>query len=229
MNEVEVSLTGGRTTPGVVRVGNTVRRPTGPGSSFVHALLRHLEARNFDGAPRFLGLDGRGREILSFIPGEAPKELGGLSLAQVSAGATLLRSLHDATTDFPLRGNGEVVCHGDPSPCNTLFREGRPYAFIDFDAAHPGTRADDIGYAAWMWLDIGNEEINAQHQHASLMAFMAAYGAVPAIEPVAAVLKAQRRLCNRTDGPDGNREWAIDCLEWTERNLKAFADQVHVV
>jgi hypothetical protein len=217
MSDVEVYLTGGRTTSGVVRVGNTVLRPTRDGSSFVHSLLQHLEAKNFSGSPRYLGIDGRGREILSFIPGEVPAELGGLSLAQVAAGATLLRSFHDATEDCILRGNSEVVCHGDPSPCNTVFREGRPCAFIDFDSACPGERAWDIGYAAWMWLDIGNDEIDARHQYQALKAYMAAYGAVANVEPVAAVLHAQRRLCDRTDGPDGNREWASACLEWTEQ------------
>ena len=33
-------------------------------------MLKHLEAVGFDGAPRFLGVDDRGREILSYIPGE---------------------------------------------------------------------------------------------------------------------------------------------------------------
>lgn len=41
----------------VVRVGDAVRRPTGPWSPAVHALLLHFERVGFDGAPRFLGLD----------------------------------------------------------------------------------------------------------------------------------------------------------------------------
>ncbi len=36
----------------------------------MHALLRHLEARGFAGAPRVLGLDEQGREVLSYLPGE---------------------------------------------------------------------------------------------------------------------------------------------------------------
>ncbi|MFF1916255.1 hypothetical protein ACFVYE_32640 [Streptomyces sp. NPDC058239] len=40
--ELEIPLTGGRITKGVVRVGDTVRRPVGPHSPFVHRLLRHL-------------------------------------------------------------------------------------------------------------------------------------------------------------------------------------------
>ncbi|MFG1755530.1 hypothetical protein [Streptosporangium sandarakinum] len=49
----EIPLVGGDVTEGVVRVGDTVRRPVGPNAPLVHALLRHLE----EGAPRFLGID----------------------------------------------------------------------------------------------------------------------------------------------------------------------------
>ncbi|HKW77884.1 MAG TPA: aminoglycoside phosphotransferase family protein, partial [Candidatus Limnocylindria bacterium] len=53
-----------------VRVGDTVRRRTGPWTPAVHALLRHLEKRGFP-APRVRGIDERGREILGYIEGEA--------------------------------------------------------------------------------------------------------------------------------------------------------------
>jgi hypothetical protein len=35
----------------LARVGDTVRRSTGPWTPAVHALLRHLEWAGFDGAP----------------------------------------------------------------------------------------------------------------------------------------------------------------------------------
>jgi hypothetical protein len=38
----------------------------------VHALLRHLAAAGFDGAPRVLGIDAQGREVLSYLEGEVP-------------------------------------------------------------------------------------------------------------------------------------------------------------
>jgi hypothetical protein len=69
-DQAEIPLAGGDVTEGVVRVGNTVRRPVGPHSPLVHALLAHLEYTGFTGAPRFLGIDGSGREVLSYIDGE---------------------------------------------------------------------------------------------------------------------------------------------------------------
>ena len=68
MSEREEPLEGGNLSV-VVRVGETVRRPTGPWTPAVHALLDHLEAKGFPGSPRARGLDEQGREILTFLPG----------------------------------------------------------------------------------------------------------------------------------------------------------------
>jgi hypothetical protein len=47
-SELEIPLLlGGDVTEGVVRVGATVRRPTGHNAAFIHALLRRLEAASF--------------------------------------------------------------------------------------------------------------------------------------------------------------------------------------
>jgi hypothetical protein len=66
----------------------------GPHSPFVHRLLRHLEAAGFDGAPRVLGIDGREREVLSFLDGWVPPNLDHFSdetLVARSSAATLPR------------------------------------------------------------------------------------------------------------------------------------------
>ena len=67
----EEALAGGNIST-ASKVGDTVRRGTGPWTPAVHALLRHLERVGFDGAPRVLGTDERGREILSYVPGVTP-------------------------------------------------------------------------------------------------------------------------------------------------------------
>ena len=66
----EQALAGGRQTQGITRVGQTVRRALHERSDYVHALLRHLGAVGFDGAPRLLGIDEQGREVLTYLPGE---------------------------------------------------------------------------------------------------------------------------------------------------------------
>jgi len=66
----EQALPGGFVTE-VVRVGDTVRRTPPPDPSFVLELLGLFERRGWPGAPRFLGHDEQGREVLTFLPGHA--------------------------------------------------------------------------------------------------------------------------------------------------------------
>jgi hypothetical protein len=223
LTNVEIALTGGRATPGVVRVGDTVRRPLGAHSAFVHDVLGHLERQSVTDVPRFLGIDEQGRETLSFVPGTVPPELGGFEAAQWIAGARLLRRLHDATAGCVLAGWNEVVCHGDTSPCNFVFRDGVPVGLIDFDRAHAGSREEDVGYAAWLWLDIGNDELDAEEQGAKLVDFVAAYDTRVRWDVCEIVLKAQHELVARPVLPAGAREWAQACIDWTERSAAAIA------
>ncbi len=82
--------------------------------------------------------------------------------------------------------NGRVACHNDLNPCNFAFREGVPAAIFDFDNAAEGERAFDLGYAAWTWLNIGNDKREAPDgQLRRLALFAEAYG--PEIEPGALI------------------------------------------
>jgi hypothetical protein len=91
-------LTGDGVTPGIVRIGDTVRRPLRPFSLTVQAYLAHLRDAGFTGAPLPLGIDEQGREVLSFVPGDAR-----------DAGRRLPRAA------VPRPGLGQVVAAGDPA------------------------------------------------------------------------------------------------------------------
>ncbi|MEF2966547.1 hypothetical protein V3851_11965 [Paenibacillus sp. M1] len=102
MTQEEV-LSGGNVNH-IVRVGDTVRRPTGYWSPSVHELLKHLEKQGFDGAPRFLGIDDSDREILTFVTGDINQpELESYTwwTDETLAGfARLLRQFHDTARSF---------------------------------------------------------------------------------------------------------------------------------
>jgi len=141
----------------VVRVGDTVRRPTGAWSPAVHALLQHFESVGFDGTPRFLGIDEQGREVLSYVEGEAalaPAPSGDDAVEQLGR---LVRRAHDAQAGFVDPGAwveshpGSVICFHDYFPPNVIFRDGLPIALIDWDLARPGEPADDVAMAAAWW------------------------------------------------------------------------------
>ncbi len=162
IDDDETPLAGGNINADVVRIGDTVRRATSRNSRNVHGLLLQLERRGFAYAPRFLGIDDVGREILSFVPGtaEIPETMWRDTTALVRA-ATMLRKLHDATRslDFAADGNwaytypdaerNDVICHNDFAPYNMIFRDGLPAAIIDFDLAGPGPHLRDLAYLAY--------------------------------------------------------------------------------
>jgi len=54
----------------VVRVGDTVRRSSGPWTPAVHDLLRFLESEGFAWSPHVLGIDTADREVLEYVEGE---------------------------------------------------------------------------------------------------------------------------------------------------------------
>jgi Ser/Thr protein kinase RdoA (MazF antagonist) len=147
----EVPLTGGRYTVGIVRVGDTVRRPLKPWSPFTVRLLCHLEQQGCSCVPRHLGVDQQGRDILSYVPGWVPLKFQFFENAQVSQAGAMLRAFHSGTRESELAGDRQVVCHHDPGPNNTVFQDGQPVAFIDFDFAAPGEVLEDVGYMAWTW------------------------------------------------------------------------------
>jgi hypothetical protein len=163
---VEVLLPGGFTNAGLVtRVGDTVRRPSRPTSEATRALLEHLERIGFDGAPRFLGTDDQGREVLSYIPGTAvipPYPDWALTDDALVSVAELMRRYHEAVASFDHAGydwpralppayRGSLVSHNDPNLDNVIFSRGRAVALIDFDLACPGTAVWDVACAARLW------------------------------------------------------------------------------
>ena len=150
-------LAGGNVAAGVVRVGGTVRKPAGFWTPAVEALLAHLSERGFDGAPRALGRDERGRQVLEYVPGPMAQDQPLLDAAGLYRVGRLIRDLHDASAGFePPPGarwnvaiapdREELICHHDLAPWNLVLGPDR-WVFIDWDGAGPGSRLWDLAYA----------------------------------------------------------------------------------
>ena len=171
--ETEVPLVGGTLTEGIVRVGATVRRPRVAESDLVEALLPYLLEVGFDGAPRYLGVDDRGRQVLSFVDGEVAGQPWPDWVAddeRIVSVAELVRRYDDAAVGFGLppvaiahvrpgpagipasvSGPATFVAHMDVCPENVVFRDGKAAALIDFDLARPSNRLREVCNMLLWW------------------------------------------------------------------------------
>jgi len=230
MSDEGAALLGGLEAGRVVRVGETVRRPAGPWTPTLFALLRRLQRKGFP-APRPLGTDARGREILSFLPGEGsnwPWPAALLATDGARQIGAMLRAYHAAVADFKAPSPavwrhgpqalrpGEIVLHGDFGPHNLIWEAGRLTGVIDFELARPGDAAEDVGFAAIRAAQLRPDEMTRPvgfaappDRRARLAAFAEGYGwAAAALIPAA--LMAQRGEIERAVrlGGAGLEPWA---------------------
>jgi len=177
----------------VVRLGDTVRRRPAEDAAFVHELLRHFESHGWTGAPRYLGVDEQGREILSYIDGQVPWQGHTPSVDGLVALAELVRQFHDLTAGTDLAGDEEVVCHNDLSPKNTVYRGRLPIAFIDWDIAAPGRRVHDVAHICWQYVDLGPGVADVAEAARLVRVIADAYGLADRSELVDTILWWQDR------------------------------------
>jgi aminoglycoside phosphotransferase (APT) family kinase protein len=240
VSEREIPLAGGDVNV-VVRVGDTVRRPVGPPG--VRALLLWYEQVGFAGAPRFIGIDERGREVLSFVEGEpalAPVRCGDQVVAAIGR---LLRRAHDAQEGFtrpPDAGwdrhvagteAGEVICHLDLFWTNVVFRDGLPVALIDWELAAPASRVLEVALAATYWASLRTDAqlagwgVPLDHRGERLRLLCDSYGLDQTQRArLLDELEDQRRgRLERGDWRVTGRQTVLDNLWWLEEHRDELA------
>lgn len=238
-----------------MRIQSTIRRPVRSWSPAVAILLQRLEAVGFDGAPRWLGIDDQGREILSYVEGivpEYPLASDLWSHGTLVASAELLRGFHDATVGldpsapwrfrYPNRASYHVICHNDIAPYNTVYMNGHPVAFIDFDTAGPGPRIWDVCYAAYRFVPLIDEIDHEAHGVPSdldvferLRLFVSSYGAGLEGDLIQELIKRIEYLIQHIQTEAGRGvEWHVDNvreghvelyerhIEWIQRHRSAL-------
>ena len=227
----EEALTGGLVT-NPVRIRGDVHRESGPWTPSVHALLRHLEQVGFEGAPRVLGFDEAGREVVTYIEGEPGSLRFPPALLQEHGLTSLgrfVRTFHDAAATFvpapdavyrvgerPL-GAGEIVCHGDLGYWNTVWRGDDLVGLIDWDTVEPAPPLRDVALAAMTTVPLHGDEWAARlglslpvNRRRRLAALCAGYGGVTTAEVVEAAADSLALEIDRLRvfGAEGREPWA---------------------
>lgn len=214
------ALAGGMANAGaVVRRGELVERPTPRNARSLHAYLLALKEHGFDAAPAPVGLTAKGREQLTFLPGDValpPFPHWAMTSSALESVGSLLRRLHETSAavaldpgaDWPQDladpQGGTMVCHNDVCPENVVFRDGRAAALIDFDMAAPGRALWDLAMTARYWVPmLDPRSAAALHPHgldaaARLRTLADGYG-LPAADraELPAVIEQATQVCRR--------------------------------
>ncbi|MCW2792079.1 MAG: aminoglycoside phosphotransferase [Nocardioides sp.] len=149
------ALTGGNASAGVVRVGDTVRKPWLPSTERTVAYLLALRDRGID-VPEPQGRDDAGRFVLEYVPGTMAIDRDPLDAELLRRIGALVRAIHDASVGLPVPDDwgvlipaerADLLCHNDLASWNLVIGDER-LVFIDWDAAGPSTRLWDLAYAA---------------------------------------------------------------------------------
>lgn len=190
----------------------------------MHAFLEHLEAVGFCGAPRVLGMDSEGREVLTYLEGEVladptwrageptPWPAWAQTEDALIASGELVRDLHEAAASFACSWgvwkqhehgellSGEIVCHGDVGPHNTVYRDGLPVGLIDWETIRPNLPLVEFGLAAWHYVPLGNDAYFARSGFGAtpdlskrLRLFAEAYGVTDPDQVLWALQQAKQR------------------------------------
>lgn len=194
----------------VIRDGDRIRKPAGPWTPQVHALMHALRRQGVPWVPEPFGIDEEGREVIEYVEGDVgiypmPDWIWSDELLVEVAQAT--REIHDASDGLGLPLDGwrraaiepvEVVTHFDLAPYNAVCRDGHLIAFIDWDYATPGPRLWDLGYLAYRWLPMGPADGEEGHGF-----------------PLEVQQRRMRLLCDTYGGvtPEQVLAWAIRRLD----------------
>lgn len=141
--------------------GPVVHRPVGPWTPAVHELLDLVAGAGLGGVPRVHGIDDDGREVLSFLVGEAlDPGVREPTDDMIADAAAWLRRYHDVVRSWnPGRrvwrqtdaapAPGQLICHNDVGTYNWVIAQGRFSGMIDWDQAGPGHPLDDLALLCW--------------------------------------------------------------------------------
>ena len=149
-----LNLKNGRSHKKVFKKGDLLYKEKDDRSNEIVTFLKKLEESNFTKFGRLINEDPK-YLIYEYVEGFVPDNIGRTNDNQLYEAIKILKEYHDNVAN--LYDNKDILmCHGDLTPNNMVFVEGKPIAIIDWDSIYIGHRYEDLAYMIMTWLDIAD-------------------------------------------------------------------------
>ena len=127
-----------------------------------------------------------------------------------------------------LLGDGRVYVHGDLSPRNIIFDQGKLVGFIDWDTTHIGDESEDLIYALWQLLNIGYLNRNNNQLYERFKEALAFYHPSAELKHGFAdkIIDVMDKAGLSTPKDSPNYQRVFEWVGWSKLWVELFRDQI---
>ena len=125
-------------------------------------------------------------------------------------------------------GDGKVYVHGDLSPRNIIFNQGKLIGIIDWDSTHIGEESEDLIYAIWQWINIGYINRNSNELYDRFKQVLGFYAPSKELKANFAdkMIAVMDKALLGTPKDSPNYQRVFEWVGWSKIWVELFRDQI---
>lgn len=208
-----------------VKNGNLVKVPSGNQTEY--EFLKSIEPFGLSFIPKLIS-HGKEGDTFTYVKGRSlPYDYSqSCPLENIKQVMEAIKKKDEASKK--LLGNGKVYVHGDLSPRNIIFDNGRLSGFIDWDTTHIGEEYEDFAYALWQLLNIGNLARNNETLYERFKIAVSYYGPSAELRSGFAekLLKAMDNALESTRSDDPNYQRIFEWVGWSKIWVNLYKERI---
>lgn len=225
-----LNLKNGRSHKKVFKKGDYLYKEKDEKSGEIVTLLMKLEKSKFTKFGKLIKEDQK-YLIYEYIEGFVPDNIGRTNNNQLYEATKILKEYHDSVASF--YDNKEILmCHGDLTPNNMVFVEGKPIAIIDWNSIYIGHRYEDLAYMIMTWLDIADPYRTFKDSIQTINRVIEEYGATSYFRQNFMDIMINRAKMNIEAAPpdspwyESRKKWSEDVIKVLLKNKKIIENRI---
>jgi predicted metal-dependent phosphoesterase TrpH/thiamine kinase-like enzyme len=224
--ESKLFFKNGRSHKEVFKYGQYIYKEKTDKSSQIVQFLNKLEKSNFKKFGKLINEDSN-YLIYEYTEGFVPDNIGRTSDNQLYEAAKILREYHDAVSKFS-NNQDFIMCHGDLTPNNMVFIEGKPSKIIDWDSIYIGHKYEDLAYLIMTWLDIADPYRIFENAIHPINQTIEIYGAESSFRKHFMNIMIDRAKLN-IEAASPSSPWYESRKKWSEDVIRVLSDNKDII